>query len=41
MALLDFLNRGKKEDAPAVAAVLPKDIYGQTNLFALATGKNR
>lgn len=32
MALLDFLNRGKKEDAPTVAPVLPKDIYAQGTL---------
>ena len=32
MALLDFLNRGKKEDQPAVAPVLPKDIYAQGTL---------
>ncbi|MDB5265410.1 MAG: type secretory pathway VirB4 component-like protein [Parcubacteria group bacterium] len=32
MALLDFLNRGKKEDAPVVAPVLPKDIYAQGTL---------
>ncbi|MDB5237058.1 MAG: type secretory pathway VirB4 component-like protein [Parcubacteria group bacterium] len=32
MALLDFLNRGKKEEQPAIAAVLPKDIYAQGTL---------
>ncbi|HEV7121454.1 MAG TPA: DUF87 domain-containing protein [Candidatus Paceibacterota bacterium] len=32
MALLDFLNRGKKEDQPVVAPVLPKDIYAQGTL---------
>lgn len=32
MALLDFLNRGKKEETPAVAPVLPKDIYAQGTL---------
>lgn len=31
MALLDFLNRGKKEE-PVVAPVLPKDIYAQGTL---------
>ena len=28
MALLDFINRNKKE-APSVTPVLPKDIYAQ------------
>ncbi len=32
MALLDFLNRGKKEEQPQVAPVLPKDIYAQGTL---------
>lgn len=33
MALLDFLNRGKKQDEqPAIAPVLPKDIYAQGTL---------
>ncbi len=29
MALLDFLGRGKKEEAPKMAAVLPRDIYAE------------
>jgi conjugal transfer ATP-binding protein TraC len=32
MALLDFLNRGKGEEQPQVAPVLPKDIYAQGTL---------
>ena len=32
MALLDFLNRGKKEETPSVVPVLPKDIYAQGTL---------
>src|SRR5581483_1356779 len=32
MALLDFLNRGKKQEEPVVAPVLPKDIYAQGTL---------
>jgi len=32
MALLDFLNRDKKEETPQVAPVLPKDIYAQGTL---------
>lgn len=32
MALLDFLNRGKKEDSPALTPVLPKDIYAAGTL---------
>src|ERR1700750_90643 len=31
MALLDFLNRGKKE-TPTITPVLPKDIYAQGKL---------
>ncbi len=29
MALLDFLGRGKKEETPKMAAVLPRDIYAE------------
>ncbi|MDB4991942.1 MAG: type secretory pathway VirB4 component-like protein [Parcubacteria group bacterium] len=32
MALLDFLNRGKDDDAPKVAPVLPRDIYAAGKL---------
>lgn len=32
MALLDFINGKKKEEAPAVAPVLPKDIYAEGEL---------
>jgi conjugal transfer ATP-binding protein TraC len=32
MALLDFLNRGKGEEQPQVAPVLPKDVYAQGTL---------
>jgi len=32
MALLDFFNRNKKDDAPKTAATLPKDIYAQGEL---------
>jgi len=32
MALLDFLNRGKKEDEVKVTPVLPKDIYAEGTL---------
>lgn len=32
MALLDFLNRGKDENEPKVAPVLPKDIYAAGKL---------
>lgn len=32
MALLDFLNRDKKEDDVAITPVLPKDIYAQGEL---------
>jgi conjugal transfer ATP-binding protein TraC len=32
MALLDFLNRGKDQNTPTVAPVLPKDIYAQGTL---------
>lgn len=32
MALLDFLNRGKKEDEVTVTPVLPKDIYAEGEL---------
>lgn len=32
MALLDFLNRNKQNDAPQVAPVLPKDIYAKGTL---------
>ncbi|HVX90113.1 MAG TPA: DUF87 domain-containing protein [Candidatus Paceibacterota bacterium] len=32
MALLDFLNRNKKDETPPVAPVLPKDIYAQGEL---------
>ena len=36
MSLLDFLNR-KKEDAPAITPVLPKDIYRQGSLDLIDT----
>ncbi|MDP3402985.1 MAG: DUF87 domain-containing protein [bacterium] len=32
MALLDFLGKNKKEDAPAITPVLPKDIYAEGEL---------
>lgn len=32
MALLDFLNRGKKDDEVEITAVLPKDIYAEGKL---------
>src|SRR3990167_9368515 len=32
MALLDFLNRGKKEDEVKITPVLPKDIYAEGTL---------
>ncbi|KND51522.1 MAG: Type IV secretory pathway VirB4 component-like protein [Parcubacteria bacterium C7867-007] len=32
MALLDFFNRDKKDETPAIAPVLPKDIYAQGTL---------
>ncbi len=32
MALLDFLNRGDKDDEPKIAPVLPKDIYAAGTL---------
>lgn len=32
MALLDFLGKNKKDDAPAVTPVLPKDIYAEGEL---------
>lgn len=32
MALLDFLNRGKKEDEVKITPVLPKDIYAEGKL---------
>ncbi|KND50098.1 MAG: Type IV secretory pathway VirB4 component-like protein [Parcubacteria bacterium C7867-008] len=32
MALLDFFNNNKKDEAPAMAPVLPKDIYAQGTL---------
>ena len=37
MALLDFLNRTKKEEAPAIIPVLPKDIYKQGALDLIDT----
>ncbi|MHB8660968.1 MAG: VirB4-like conjugal transfer ATPase, CD1110 family [Minisyncoccota bacterium] len=37
MALLDFLNRSKKEEAPAILPVLPKDIYKQGALDLVDT----
>ncbi len=32
MALLDFLGKNKKDDTPAITAVLPKDIYAEGEL---------
>lgn len=32
MALLDFLGKNKKDDAPAITPVLPKDIYAEGEL---------
>jgi hypothetical protein len=32
MALLDFLNRGKKEAPPLATPVLPRDIYAEGTL---------
>ncbi len=37
MALLDFLNRKKKTDAPEIVPVLPRDIYRQSALDLVDT----
>ena len=37
MALLDFLSRKQKEEAPAIVPVLPRDIYRQSSLDLVDT----